>query len=115
MTPEDLIKLLNLQPHPKEGGFLHTSTIDVVAGTKYAREAQLYINYVLDPLSQVAILYFPYGPVNKSLDQVLKDYPDLAKKVPTSSLSQLSVPNWNVIFANFATLVDQWNRIVKSN
>jgi putative spermidine/putrescine transport system substrate-binding protein len=100
--------------YPKEGGFLHTSTIDVVAGTKYPREAQLYINYVLDPLSQVAILYFPYGPVNKSLDQVLKDYPDLAKKVPTGSLSQLSVPNWNAIFSNFATLVDQWNRIVKS-
>ena len=100
--------------YPKEGGFLHTTTADVVAGTKYPREAQLYINYTLDPLFQLATLYFPYGPVNKSLDQVLKDYPDLAKKVPTSSLSELSVPNWNVIFANYGSLVDQWNRIVKS-
>lgn len=101
--------------YPKEGGFLHTTTIDVVAGTKYPREAQLYINYTLDPLFQLATLYFPYGPVNKSLDQVLNDYPDLAKKVPTSNLSQLSSPNWNVVIANYATLVDQWNRIVKSN
>ena len=100
--------------YPKEGGFLHTTTADVVAGTKHPREAQLYINYSLDPLFQLATLYFPYGPVNKSLDQVLKDYPDLAKKVPTSSLAQLSTPDWNVIFANYGTLVDQWNRIVKS-
>jgi putative spermidine/putrescine transport system substrate-binding protein len=100
--------------YPKEGGFLHTTTADVVAGTKYPREAQLYINYSLDPLFQLATLYFPYGPVNKSLDQVLKDYPDLAKKVPTGNLAALSTPNWNVIFSNYAALVDQWNRIVKS-
>jgi putative spermidine/putrescine transport system substrate-binding protein len=98
----------------KEGGFLHTSTVDVVAGSKHPREAQLYINYSLDPLYQLAILYFPYGPVNKSLDQVLHDYPDLAKKVPTTHLSELSSPNWRVIFANYGTLVDQWNRIVKA-
>ena len=63
----------------------------------------------------MAILYFPYGPVNKSLDQVLSDYPDLAKKVPTSSLAQLSVPNWKAVFSNYGALVDQWNRIVKSH
>ena len=100
--------------YPKEGGFLHTTTADVVAGTKHPREAQLFINYSLDPLFQLAILYFPYGPVNKSLDQVLSDYPDLAKKVPTSSLAQLSVPNWKAVFSNYGALVDQWNRIVKS-
>ena len=48
--------------YPKEGGFLHTSTIDVVAGTKYPRQAQLYINYVLDPLFQLALLYFRTVP-----------------------------------------------------
>jgi putative spermidine/putrescine transport system substrate-binding protein len=100
--------------YPKEGGFLHTSTIDVVAGTKYPREAQLYINYNLDPLFQIALLYFPYGPVNRSLEEVLKDYPNLAKKVPTGNLAALSVPEWKTVFADFADLVDKWNRIVKS-
>jgi putative spermidine/putrescine transport system substrate-binding protein len=99
--------------YPKEGGFLHTSTIDVVAGTKYPKEAQRYINYNLDPLYQLALLYFPYGPVTSSLDQVLKDYPELAKKVPTGSLSELSVPDWKTVFSQYADLVDQWNRIVK--
>jgi putative spermidine/putrescine transport system substrate-binding protein len=101
--------------YPKEGGFLHTSTIDVVKGTKYPREAQLYINYTLDPLFQMALLYFPYGPVNRSLEEVLKDYPDLAKKVPTGNLAALSVPKWSTVFAGFAELVDKWNRIVKSH
>jgi putative spermidine/putrescine transport system substrate-binding protein len=100
--------------YPREGGFLHTSTIDVVKGTKYPREAQLYINCALDPLFQLALLYFPYGPVNRSLDEVLKNYPDLAKKVPTGNLAALSIPKWQTVFAGFADLVDEWNRIVKS-
>lgn len=100
--------------YPKEGGFLHTSTIDVVKGTKYAREAQVYINYVLDPLFQVALLYFPYGPVNRSLDEVLKEYPALARKVPTGNLAALSVPDWKTVFADYGGLVDQWNRLVAS-
>ncbi len=100
--------------YPREGGFLHTSTIDVVAGTKVAREANLYINYVLDPLFQLALLYFPYGPVNKSLEEVLTDYPGLSEKVPTGHLKELSVPDWNTVFADYAGLVDQWNRVVVS-
>ena len=101
--------------YPSEGGFLHTSTIDVVAGTKYAHEANVYINYVLDPLFQLALLYFPYGPVNKSLETVLKDYPNLARKVPTGSLASLSVPDWKTVFADFGGLVDRWNRTVVSH
>lgn len=101
--------------YPKEGGFLHTSTIDVVAGTKYPRQAQLYINYVLDPLFQLALLYFPYGPVNRSLDEVMKDYPSLAKKVPTGNLAALSVPDWKTVFADYGDLVDHWNRVVASH
>ncbi len=100
--------------YPKEGGFLHTSTIDVVGGTKFPKQAQLFINYALDPLYQLALLYFPYGPVNRSLQWVLQDYPNLAKKVPTGQLAALSVPDWKAVFSNFAGLVDQWNRIVKS-
>jgi len=100
--------------YPKEGGFLHTSTIDVVAGTPYPREANLYINYTLDPLFQLALLYFPATPMNRSLNEVLKDYPDLAKKVPSETSPQLSIPDWNTVFADYADLVDQWNRIVIS-
>jgi putative spermidine/putrescine transport system substrate-binding protein len=100
--------------YPKEGGFLHTTTLDVVAGTKFPKEAQLFVNYTLDPLFQLAVLYFPYGPVNRSLDDVLKNYPDLAKKVPTGDLAQLSIPDWNTVFDGYPALVDQWNRVVKA-
>ena len=100
--------------YPREGGFLHTSTIDVVAGTKVAREANLYINYVLDPLFQLALLYFPYGPVNKSLEEVLTDYPALSEKYQPAISKELSVPDWNTVFADYAGLVDQWNRVVVS-
>jgi putative spermidine/putrescine transport system substrate-binding protein len=101
--------------YPKEGGFLHSNRIDVVAGTKYPKEAQLYVNYALDPLYQLALLYFPYGPANKSVDQVLKDYPQLAQKVPASSdLSRLSMPDWATVYDNYPGLVDSWNRLVKA-
>src|SRR5262249_31661708 len=39
--------------YPKEGGHLHATTLDVVATTKYPKEAQMYINYALDPLAQL--------------------------------------------------------------
>ena len=63
---------------PKEGGFGNMTTIDMVKGTKYAKEAQAYINMVLDPLPQLGQANeIPYGPTNKLLAPVLAAYPEM--------------------------------------
>lgn len=104
--------------YPKEGGFLHTTTIDVVAGTKHPKEAQMYINYVLDPVSQLSQAYandVPSAPAIRTLAGVLAEHPDVTKKFPASAgdLKQLAVPDWAAVYANFDKLVDDWNRRVK--
>lgn len=104
---------------PKEGGYSHTTTIDVVATTKYPTEAQAFINYVLDPVSQLGQSFeIPYAPVNTSLAGVLQAYPEIAKKFPTPGgemMKQLTVPDWNAVFAKYPELVDRWNRTVKAH
>jgi putative spermidine/putrescine transport system substrate-binding protein len=101
--------------YPSDGGFFHTSTIDVVKGSPHAKEAQLYINYVLDPLSQTARSYEnPFGPVNSLVGEVVKHYPDVAKKILLiDDISQMKTANWKVVFDDYPTLVDSWNRVVK--
>jgi putative spermidine/putrescine transport system substrate-binding protein len=99
--------------YPKEGGYLHTSTIDVVKGTPYPKEAQMYINFALDPLGQLGQAYeIPYGPTNKALASLLAEYPEFSKKFPASEtdLKQLNVPNWKLLNASWPKLVDAWNR-----
>src|SRR5262249_45425636 len=72
--------------YPKEGGFGHTTSIDVVANSPNATEAQLFVNYVLDPLPQIGNANeVPYGPSNKLLEEVLKAYPELSKRFPVAA------------------------------
>jgi len=100
---------------PKEGGFGNINTVDVVAGSKVAQEAQGYINAVLDPLAQLGQANeTPYGPTNKLLAPVLKEYPDLAKKFPASpeDLKQLHVVDWAEFKKVYPAVLDQWNRKV---
>jgi len=100
---------------PKEGGYGNMTTIDMVKGTKYAKEAQAYINTVLDPLPQLGQANeVPYGPTNKLLAPVLAAYPDMAKKFPSSpkDLQQLRLVNWAVYNKNHEAAVDAWNRKV---
>lgn len=105
--------------YPKEGGFLHTTTVDVVKGTTHPKEAQMWINFVLDPLSQLGHSYeIPYTPVNKTLDAVLRAHPEISKKFPvpgTDEIKLLTKPDWNVVFDDYPALVDNWNRTVKVN
>jgi putative spermidine/putrescine transport system substrate-binding protein len=102
---------------PTEGGFGHTSTIDLVRGSRHPKEAQAYINLALDPLPQLGQANeIPYGPTNKTLARVLSEYPDLAKKFPASAedLSKLYLINWAVFNKNYQRIVDQWNRRILS-
>lgn len=102
---------------PKEGGFGEMTTIDVVKGTKYPKEAEEYINYVLAPLSQLGMAEeVPYGPTNKTLASVLVAYPELAKKFPASpeDIAKLRAVDWSVFNRNYPKAVDLWNRKVIS-
>lgn len=103
--------------HPKEGGFGHVSTIDVVKGTPHAEAALQFINQVLDPLTQLGQAnQVPYGPTNKLVTPILAEYPDLAKRFPSSpeDLEQLYIPNAKVVNGQYPQWVDAWNRTVKN-
>jgi putative spermidine/putrescine transport system substrate-binding protein len=101
--------------YPSDGGNFHTTTADVVAGTPNEAAANLYINYLLDPVSQTGRAYEnPFGPTNRLVGDVVKHYPLVAKKILLiDDLDKMPSPDWKTIFDNYPDLVDQWNRIVK--
>jgi putative spermidine/putrescine transport system substrate-binding protein len=102
---------------PEDGGFGHTTTIDVVKGTKYAKEAQNYINLVLDPLPQLGQANeIPYGPTTRLLAPVLAAYPAMAQKFPSSpkDIEKLYVINWEIFNKNFPRASSLWNRQILS-
>src|SRR5262249_13875562 len=97
--------------------FVQTTTIDLVLGSQHSKEAQLFINAVLDPLAQLGQANeIPYGPTNRVLAPVLAAYPELAKKFPSSpeDIAKLLTVNWPVFNAHYEAAVDLWNRKVIS-
>jgi putative spermidine/putrescine transport system substrate-binding protein len=102
---------------PKEKGIGHTTTIDVVKGTKHPKEAQMFLNFVLDPLPQLGQANeIPYGPTNRLLAPILQAYPELAQRFPAGpeDLKNLYVPDLRVMSASHPKWVERWNReIVK--
>lgn len=101
--------------YPEEGGFVHKTTVDVAAGTKHPKEAQMLVNYMLDPVAQTGRSYEnPFGPTNSLVGTVIQQYPEQARKLlMIDDVEKMKSPNWKVIFDNFPALVDSWNRIVK--
>ena len=102
---------------PKEGGFAGTTTIDVVRNTKAPKEAQEYINRVLDPLPQLGQANeIPYGPTNRLLAPILAANPSLAQKFPSSpeDFGKLYIVNWAAYNKNFARISSLWNRRILS-
>lgn len=100
---------------PKEGGVSGPTTVDLVVGSKFPKEALEYINFTLDPLPQLGQAYdIPYGPTNKLLGPVIAAYPDMAKKFPASpaDLKKLYRPDWGEYYKHQQQAVDLWNRVV---
>jgi len=88
-----------------------------VKGSTAAKEAQQYINLVLDPLPQLGQANeVPYGPTNKTLQPVLAAYPELAKKFPSSpdDIKKLYRINWTLFNKNFPRAISLWNRQILS-
>ncbi|MGE0237749.1 MAG: ABC transporter substrate-binding protein [Parvibaculaceae bacterium] len=101
---------------PKEKGGGGLTTVDVVKGTKYAKEALAYIDFTLDPLPQLGQAYeIPYGPTNRLLGPVIAAYPEMARKFPASPeqlAQQIRVPDWEAYYKHHQKAVDLWNRQV---
>lgn len=100
---------------PKEGAVASTTTIEVVKGTPHPREANLFINYVLDPVAQVGQAWeIPYGPSNKAVAPVIAAYPELAQRLPGTAeqIRALFKPDWKAYWANHEKAVELWQRLV---
>ncbi len=99
--------------YPKEGGYGHLATIDMVKGTSHPKEAQMFINQVLDPISELGQANeIPEGPTNRLVEPILAAYPDLSKRFPTAAdINKLNIPDVGAINDNFDKWVDAWNRM----
>ncbi len=102
---------------PKEGGYADFGTLDVVAGSKHPAEAMGYINFLLEPLPQLALAYeLTYGPTIHTLAPLLKNYPDLARMFPSSpeDLDRLNKIDWHKFSPQYPKLLQDWNRKIAS-
>lgn len=99
---------------PKEGAVGSGATLEVVKGTPNPVEANEYINYALDPVSQIGQAWdIPYRPTNEIVMPVIAAYPELAKKLP-GPLSETYQPDWVAYWANHEKAVDLWGRLITS-
>jgi putative spermidine/putrescine transport system substrate-binding protein len=100
---------------PKEGTIGNTDTIAMVATTKYPREAQTLMNYMLSPFGQLGMAKaLPVGPTNMLLKDIIAADPEWAKKAPVSPEAHraLYLPNWEVFNRNLKKGTDYWNRVI---
>lgn len=100
---------------PKEGTIGNTDTINVVAGTRYPKEAQMLINYMLDPFAQLGMAkLLPTGPTNKLLADIIAADPEWQRKAPVlpEARQALYFPNWSVFNKNLKSATDTWNRVI---
>jgi putative spermidine/putrescine transport system substrate-binding protein len=100
---------------PKEKGIGNIDTIDMVVGTPHPKEAQIYINMALGPLAQLGnATDNPLGPTNKLLAPLLRQYPDMAKRFPSSpeDLQKLYLVDWAAYQPYREKAVELWNRAI---
>mgnify|MGYP006278504933 CR=1 FL=1 len=82
---------------PKEKGFGHLTTVNVVKGSKNKEVAEAFINLLLTRGYQYAqAIETPYGPVRKDIIAPLAHFPEVVKRFPLGEdgLNDLCRPNW---------------------
>jgi putative spermidine/putrescine transport system substrate-binding protein len=97
---------------PSEGGYADLGTLDVTAGSKHQAEAQAYLNFMLEPIAQLALPYeLRYGPANSLLAPVLAAYPEVAQQFPASpdDLKHLNQVDWAKFWPQYPHILDMWN------
>jgi putative spermidine/putrescine transport system substrate-binding protein len=101
---------------PSEGAIGNVDTVNLVAGSKYPKEAQELINYMLDPFAQLGMAkLLPTGPSTKLLAAVIEADKDWASKAPVTPEAHraLYLPNWTVFNKNLKRATDHWNRTIQ--
>lgn len=94
---------------PKEGDFSAASTINVVKGSKNAKLAQLYVNYMLSDKVQSQIA----GTMNEAPTNKTASVPDEQKKYLVSTQEQanaLQSFDWSYIAENKADWVERFQK-----
>lgn len=100
---------------PKEGPVGNIDTVNLVAGSKHPEEAQLLINYMLDPFAQLGMAkLLPTGPSTTLLAAVIASDPDWSRKAPVTPEAHkaMYLPNWTVFNKNLKKATDHWNRVI---
>ncbi|MCC6777710.1 MAG: ABC transporter substrate-binding protein [Hyphomicrobiales bacterium] len=100
---------------PKEGTIGNTDTVNLVAGSRYPKEAQVLINYMLDPFAQLGMARtLPTGPTNRLLEAIIAADPEWAAKAPVTPEAHkaLYLPDWSVFNKNLKRATDVWNRTI---
>lgn len=96
---------------PKEGSIGQTNTINLVAGSKNAQAAQLFINYALGAEAQTTFAQKSYyGPVNSKV----KLDPEVARRIygsPEAQAAQMSL-DWPWIAGVYSEWIQRINREV---
>lgn len=98
---------------PKEGSIGQTNAINLVAGSKNAEAAQLFINYALSVEAQATFAEQSfYGPVNTNVELT----PEVAKRIygsPEAQAAQMTL-DWPWIAKAYANWIQRINREVIS-
>jgi putative spermidine/putrescine transport system substrate-binding protein len=100
---------------PSEGAIGNTDTVNLVAGSRYPKEAQELINYMLDPFAQLGMAkLLPTGPSTKLLAAVIEADPEWARKAPVTLEAHraLYLPDWPVFNRGLKKATDHWNRVI---
>jgi putative spermidine/putrescine transport system substrate-binding protein len=100
---------------PKEGAIGNTDTVNLVAGSRHPKEAQMLINAMLDPFAQLGMAkLLPTGPSTTLLADVIAADPDWARKAPVTPEAHkaLYLPDWSVFNKNLKKATDHWNRAI---
>ena len=100
---------------PKEGPIGNIDTVNLVAGSKYPKEAQELINYMLDPFAQLGMAkLLPTGPSTRLLAAVIEADPEWARKAPVTPEAHkaMYLPDWAVFNKNLKKATDHWNRVI---
>jgi putative spermidine/putrescine transport system substrate-binding protein len=101
---------------PTEGSIGNTDTVGLVAGSRYPKEAQMLINYILDPFAQLGMSkLLPTGPSNSLVEAIVRADEELARKAPATPEAHkaLYLPDWTVFNKNLKKATDYWNRKIQ--
>src|SRR5690606_25968396 len=95
---------------PKEGALGGDIRLHITKGTKHLKEAQEFVNFVLEPKQAACMsdrLYIGPATVGAELS------PEAQKRTPwgeAGSIKNLLITDWDDVNAKRSAINDQWNK-----